>query len=410
MRRMWLRVTLVAVLGAGVTAGYFAFLTGQRIAEAQRAGRAFDAGAWELRLSLAELRAAQQAYVAEGQDRDYWVADVAARIEDLAVELATLSSMSTLPATPAALDEAASLIEALVRMDERARDHAAADQELMASDLIFTDGIELGRSAADQVARARLVEREAREAAASRQRQLQLVAVGGAVGAGVLFALLIFPSPAGRPTAAHNAPRDLPTEDVREPTPPEGRLFLDLEPSEGHHATAAESVSGTPSPAPDLRLAADLCTDLGCSANAAELSPLLARAAQLLNASCVIVWVRDGTGNALRPAIAHGYPAAALARLGTIPCDSDNVTAAAYRDARMQVIPGDADTPGALVAPLASSEDRAGVMTLEVNDGWEASDAVQSTATIIAAQLATLVAADPSSASSEDIQTQESAP
>ena len=114
------------------------------------------------------------------------------------------------------------------------------------------------------------------------------------------------------------------------------------------------------------------------------------------------MWVRDGTGNALRPAIAHGYPAAALARLGTIPCDSDNATAASYRDARMQVIAGDADAPGALVAPLASPEDRSGVMTLEVNDGWETSAAVQSTAAIIAAQLATLVAADPTSSSSDD--------
>lgn len=399
MRRMWLRAALVAVLGVSAAAGYYAFLTGQRIAQAHRAGRAFDAGAWGLLLSLAELRAAQQAYVAAGQDRDYWVADVAARMEELAVELATLSSMSTLPATTAALDEAASLIEALLRMDERARDHAAAGQELMASDLIFADGFDLGRSAADQIERARLIEREAVDAAASDGRQLQLVAVGGAAGAGVLFALLVSPFPAGRPTATPDARDEPATEGVREPAPPpEGRLFLDLEPEQRDPPAAAESVSRPPpSSAPDLQRAADLCTDLGRSANAAELPPLLARAAQLLNASCVIVWVRDRTGNALRPAIAHGYPAATLARLGTIPCDSDNVTAAAYRDERMQVVPGDADTPGALVAPLASAEDRAGVMTLEVKDGWETSDAVQSTATIIAAQLATLVAADPSS-------------
>ena len=403
MRRMWLGAALVAVLGASVTAGFYAFLTTQRIAEAHQAGRAFDAGAWELRLSLAELRAAQQAYVATGQDRDYWIGDVAARIEELAVELAALSSTSTLPPTAAALDEAASLIEALLRMDERARDHAAAGQELMASDLIFTDGLELGRSAADQIERARRMELEAREAAASGRRQLQLLAVGGAVGTGVLFALLVSPFPVGRPTAAHNAPQDPATENVEAPAPPGERLFLDLEPGDGNRATAAEPVSGTPSTAPDLRLAADLCTDLGRSASATELPPLLARAAQLLNASRVIVWVRDGTGNALRPAIAHGYPPAALARLGTIPCDSDNVTAASYRDERMQVIAGDADTPGALVAPLASPGDRSsGVMTLEVNDGWETSDAVQSTAAIIAAQLATLVAADPTNSSSDE--------
>ena len=406
MRRIWLRAALVAVLGVSITAGFYAFLTGQRIAQAREAGRAFDARAWGLVLSLAELRAAQQAYVAAGQDRAYWVADVATRIEEVAAGLAGLSSRSTLPATAAALDEAASLVEALLRMDERARDHAAAGQESMASDLIFADGIELGRAAADQVERARLIEREARDAAAAGQQQWQLIGLGGALGAGVLFALLLSPFPTERPAVKYTSPADRATDAVREPAPPEGRLFLDLEPEEGARATAAGPASDTHSttPAPDLRLAADLCTDLGRSANAAELSPLLARAAQLLNANCVIVWVRDGTGNALRPAIAHGYPAAALARLGTIPCDSDNVTAAAYRDERMHVIPGDADTPGAIVAPLASAEDRAGVMTLEVNDGWETSDTVQSTATILAAQLATLVAADPSSTPVEDTQ------
>jgi len=178
---------------------------------------------------------------------------------------------------------------------------------------------------------------------------------------------------------------------------------IDLDTDEPDGTAATQSGADRPSttPAPDLRLAADLCTDLGRSANATELPPLLAQAAQLLNASCIIVWVRDGTGNALRPAISHGYPAAALARLGTIACDGDNVTAAAYRDSRMHVIPGDAETPGAIVVPLVSPEDRPGVMTLEVNDGWEASDTVQSTATIIAAQLATLVGADPVDSSAE---------
>ena len=286
-------------------------------------------------------------------------------------------------------------------MDEQARDHAAAGQELMASDLIFADGLELGRSASDQVERARRVEREARDAAAGGQRQSQLIALGGALGAGVLFALLLSPFPAGRPAVEH-APEGSAAETVQEPAPPE-RLFLDIEPEGGRAAVPAPHAPST-TPMPDLRAAAELCTDLGRSANAAELPPLLARAAQLLNASCVIVWVRDGTGAALRPAIAHGYPAAALARLGTIPCDSDNVTAAAYRDERMHVIPGEADTPGAIVSPLASAEDRAGVMTLEVNDGWETSDGVQSAATIIAAQLATLVAADPSDTSAEGAQ------
>ena len=395
MHRMWLRVTLLVILsGASVTSGSYAFLVEQRIAEARRGALAFDARAWALALSLAELRAAQQAYVAAGQDRNYWAADVAERIEDVTAELSDLSAAATLAAATDALGEATSLVEALTRMDVRARDHAEAGQEVMASDLIFADGLELGSAAADHVERARLVERDARDAAAGDRERSQAVAVGATLGTGVLFALLLSPLPAGRAN---------PTDGTEEPAPalPEGRLFLDLENGDHDRPAATEVEVDRPSaaPAPDLRLAADLCTDLGRAANAAELPPLLARAAQLLNASCIIVWVRDGTGNALRPAISHGYPAAALARLGTIACDGDNAAAAAYREARMHVIGGDSETPGAIVVPLASPDDRPGVMTIEVNDGWEAGDTVQSAATIIAAQLATLVAADPANTS-----------
>ena len=100
MRRMWLRAALIAVLVVSIAAGFYAFLTGQRIAQARQAERAFDARAWGVLLSLAELRAAQQAYVATGQDRDYWVAEVAARTEQVTADLASLSSTSTLPPRP----------------------------------------------------------------------------------------------------------------------------------------------------------------------------------------------------------------------------------------------------------------------------------------------------------------------
>lgn len=403
MRRKPLRTALLVVLlGAAAASGSWAFIATPGIAEARRAARAFDARAWALALSLADLRAAQQAYVAAGQDAAYWMADATERITDVTAGLADLTTAATRPLTRDALAEAASRVAALARMDARARDHAAAGEAVMASDLIFADGLELSRSAAEHVERARSVEREARDDDVGVQERSRSLAVGGALGAGVLFALLLSPLPPARPRA-ESAPAspegDQPAEDPA-PALPEGRLFLDAD--GGETAAAAEAEPGPPAaPAPDLRLAADLCTDLGRSASADELPLLLARAAQLLNASGVIVWVRDGTGAALRPALSHGYPPAALARLGTIACDSDNVTAAAYREARMRVVPADGETPGVIAAPLASSQDNPGIMTLEMGDGWETSEVVQSTTTIIAAQLATLVAADPASAPAE---------
>ncbi len=404
MRRKLLgRALLVIFLGAGVASGSQACLAGPRIAEARREARAFDARAWALALSLADLRAAQQAYVAAGQDAAYWMADAAERIADVTAGLSDLTAAATRPVTRDALAEAASRVAALARMDARARDHAAAGEAVMASDLIFADGLELSRSAAEHLERARSVEREARDGDVGVRERSRSLAAGAALGAGVLFALLLSPLPPARPRAESAPARpegDQAAEDSA-PALPEGRLFLDADADSGT-AAAAEADPGPPdAPAPDLRSAADLCTDLGRSASADELPLLLARVAQLLNASGVIVWVRDGTGAALRPAVSHGYPPAALARLGTIACDGDNVTAAAYREARMRVVPADGETPGVIAAPLASSQDNPGIMTLEVSGGWETSEAVQSTTTIIAAQLATLVAADPASESAD---------
>ena len=406
MRRVWLRASLViAMLGVAAASGYQILLTEQRLAGDRDAQRAFIADAWTLAVSLSDLHAAQQAYVAAGQDRDSRMAAVAGRFDMLATDLAALSSLSTSPRTIGALDDAASAVQALKRVDLRVRDHLAAERSLMASDLIFDDSLVLAHEAARHVGLARTAERAARDATVLAHRQFQGQALAAAAGTGVFVALLLLP--VGRPRAAAGR-RDEGGTPAEEPAAlPAGRLLLGLQPD---HPSAAKASTEQPAvvpsahgaPGPDLRLAADLCTELGRSSSASELPALLARTAQVLNASGIIVWVPDGTGATLRPALVHGYPAAALARLGALACDGDNATAAAFRDVRMHVVPaGDSGEHGALAAPLAAPEGCGGVMSLELNDGWESSESVQSTTAIIAAQLATLVAPDPASQATE---------
>ena len=65
--------TLVAV-GA---AAFFLFQTEQQIARLKSTLRAFDVRAREATTALADLRVAQQAYVAEGQGVDFWMPKVA---------------------------------------------------------------------------------------------------------------------------------------------------------------------------------------------------------------------------------------------------------------------------------------------------------------------------------------------
>ena len=404
MRRVWLRASLVIVmLGVAVASGYQVFLTEQHIENEREAERAFTALGWKLAVSLSDLRAAQQAYVAAGQDRGYWVAKTAEQIGAITTSLSSLARLSTAPGTSSALAEATSAVDDLQRMDVLARDHSSAGQDLMASDLIFTDGLELSRSAASHVELARAAERAARDASAEADRRTQGIALAAAMGTGVLVALLLLPvaRPQERAEASSETPADVESADT-DAAPlqlPDGRVLLDLDLESNRLSLADEPdtslARAEPGVALDLRAAAELCTDLGRLSGTADLPDLLGRAAAVLNASGLIVWVRDGSGDGLRPAIGHGYAAQSLAALGTIACDGDNATAAAFRDVRMHVVAADLSGTGAVVAPLITSTSCVGVLSVELREGWEKSDAVQSAAAILAAQLATLVVADP---------------
>src|SRR6185295_6092582 len=89
---------------------------------------------------------------------------------------------------------------------------------------------------------------------------------------------------------------------------------------------------------PDLAAAAQLCTELARVDKAGDASPLLEKAARILDAVGLIVWVWDPKAAALRPALAHGYSAQVLAQLPKVGRDADNATAAAFRSAQTSVV------------------------------------------------------------------------
>ena len=112
-----------------------------------------------------------------------------------------------------------------------------------------------------------------------------------------------------------------------------------------------------------------------------------------MNARGLIVWAHDESAAALRPAMGHGYAAGTLAHFGSIPLADDNPTAAAFTARRIQIVRADDSDAGALAAPLMAAERCIGVLSAELRSGWESSDAVQATASIVAAQLAPLLPA-----------------
>ena len=362
----------------------------------QHVERVFTDLSWDLTLTLGDLRAAQQAYVAAGQDRLYWTARVNSHLGTVRSGLENLRGLAITPASIDALDSADGAVTDLERMDGRARERVDLEQPLMASDLIFTDGLELAARASTNVELARATERTTRNETIRAARSSQATMIATAAGVSVLAVLLLIPMKRAEGPAPFESIDAEKTEAVLTDElglSVEDRKMLDT--LDLNAVDPSPPAADSPEPVPDLRVAADLCTDLCKVTDTSEFPELLARAAALMNATGVIIWVRDSSGHALRPAIGHGYPARALAQLGSIPEDGNNATAAAYRSARMQVVERDDTKSGALAAPLLAANSCVGVLSAELRAGWESSEAVQATAAIMAAQLATLLSADP---------------
>tara|TARA_B100001123_G_scaffold62925_2_gene69013 strand:+ start:2468 stop:3709 length:1242 start_codon:yes stop_codon:yes gene_type:complete len=398
MARRWMRVTVVVG-----TLTVLSFLAHQiRLAELtldgeQNVERAFTDLSWTLTLTLADLRAAGQAYVAEGQDRLYWTSKVTEHLATVADSLDNLRRLAISPTSIEALDAVSATMAELETIDRRAREHTSLDQLLLASDLLFTDGQELAARAASQVDLARSAERTLRNETVRQTRTTQTQLLLGGVGISVLAMLLLVPGlrRSGAAPFSDEAQEEPSIETSGETAPLSSEDRLTLEDLDLGAAQADETEAPSAASAgamPDLRLAADLCTDLGRLADPGDLAGLLARSADLMNASGLIIWVRDPRTATLRPALGHGYPTRTLAAMGAIPEDGDNATAAAYRAGQMQVVEGSEGGSGALAAPLLASEQCVGVLSAELHDGWEASPAVQATVAILAAQLTTLVA------------------
>ncbi len=414
MGSRWVRTVVVIVALATLGfAGNEIRLSNATLAEEQGGERVFTDLGWTLTLTLAELRSAQQAYVADGQDREYWTSQVDTHLEAVLGSLDNLRRVANPDAdTIAYLGDAVATVGDIRELDEDAREYTGSDQPLSASDLIFTDGLDLVDRATAHVQAALQAERTSRldVMRAARENQARMLWTAAAV---IVLSMLVL-APAG---AA--AERD-PSPDAEEYDVPESTGLsllsldsdsadddLDLPPVEDADAAAvsdapADSDAGAApvgeSPAaaatPDLGATAALCTDFCNLTNRDQLPDLLARTAALMNASGLIVWVNDENARTLQPALGHGYASDTLERIGAIPQAGANPTSTAFMSRRIQVVEAEGSDTGALAAPLMVAERCIGVLSAELREGWESSDAVQATASIVATQLAPLLPAD----------------
>ncbi|MCC7125537.1 MAG: GAF domain-containing protein, partial [Acidobacteria bacterium] len=156
-------------------------------------------------------------------------------------------------------------------------------------------------------------------------------------------------------------------------------------------AIAASMAATSPVDTAMLQSLAALCADLGAVADVADLDPLLARTATLMSARGVVVWLVNSSGEALEPAVAHGYDIATLARVGALPLADSNLTSTAYRERRATISRAAADHAAAVAVPIVAAAGPVGVLAAEV-DGPDDLDRVTAIAGVVSAQLANLFA------------------
>ena len=434
------RLVLLFLFLIAVSTASYLFWKGESLASAQAAdARAFDESARTIERTLLDTRAAQRAYLATSQNGELWASKVTQNAQAIREATTELRSSATVAQAQSGLDEVRSAIDDFLKVDKRAVEYVKRDQRSLAADVIFADGVELTDAALTALAQARNAELSARAEAMALTGRRSVFAIAAGAASAVLVVLLLVPAPRARIIAAPadvaaaapmkpaESPRfvapapavqraEAPSEDElwtpARRAEPEGAArtiaadptVADLDaiaPERTIDATAAaertdlvEPMMDRPGQVEDLTDfagVASLCIDLARVVDTRALPSLLDRAASLLDASGIILWIADPDGRELNPIFAQGYPQQLVNRLGTIPREAENATAAAFRTSLLQTVMADDISAGAIAAPLVTSGGCVGVMAAEVRNDAERQDLKLAAASIMAAQLATLV-------------------
>jgi hypothetical protein len=398
MSRRSLRVLLVLLaLTAASAAAYRGFNNELIRQEVRASARRSDQAAEQALAQLAELRASMHAYVAAGQSEAYWTTRAASLLDAVRARVLQLDTAHSGTPTAEILDG----IDRLAAADKRAKDYLAEGQPLLASDVIFTDARTLTDTVNNHVSGVRT---SAALSAGAREAELiadQYLLAGGALGAWIFVAVLLLPRTSLPPPEESGVLHVVPPPVVSSRS--ESDLELNVAPDQPVRL-APSPARPTPAPAavvlaeaehgggkPSLAALASVCADLARVTDAADLDPLLGRAASAIEASGLILWIASGDGE-LHPAAAHGYDPRLLTRLGPVPQGAGNLTASVFRDRAPRSAAASDSAPAAVAVPVAGAAGVIGVLSGEMKPAVDLT-AATSSAAIVAAQLAALLAA-----------------
>jgi hypothetical protein len=377
MQKPTIRYVVAAVLvAAAALGGFFVFDAHRRAADIEKTARDVNGRIEQMMTMAGDVGAAQRAYVAQGQPPQPWFERSAMLLQQVGQLQSGIRSLLKSRDALAAIDAVNEQFKTVVLIDGRSRQYIEQGESLLAADLIFSEGND---SIAAAVKTLRAVEASEQEAAAALQSDLDRRQWGTLAGIAVIWCaglVLLTPSPQRDQGFAKLG-------------------LLDTTPIDSESRPA--ETRSTPVPQPDLGRVADVCGALARTADANSLRDALARAASVLEARGIVVWI--GAGEELFPAVAFGYDDRIVARLGPIPRNAANATAAAWRGAQMRTVPANAESHGAIAVPLSGVNGCVGVFAAELPDGREQDSATQAIASVIAAQLAAIVPAWPAPSS-----------
>ena len=378
MQRRGTRITVLCLLlAAGGLAGLVVWSAERNIQQLDQARDNKSTTIEALLTSIATIASAQQAYTDYGRRDVASLTRVSLLVDRITTDAAGLRATRASIVSGERLEEFWTALSALMGAESRGRERLAGGDDVGAADAILGAARDHVNGLNSSLRAFRSTELQSYQAARASATLRSHVSLGvlAALWARGLVAFAVSPrQPAvqGDAIAPGPAAADIQTSDVQEPP-------------------AAAVVETRPSL--DLGAAAALSADLSQLTDQTALPALLARAANILGARGLIMWM--GAGSELFAVAAHGYDEALLGIIGPIPRQADNLTAAAWRRGELLTLPADADGCAEIAAPLLGPAGCAGVLAAEVSGQREPDAATQAMTLILASQFAGVLAAWP---------------
>src|SRR5262245_19681712 len=111
------------------------------LASERAAALTLDREIGSVALALSDLRAAETAYLATGQDADFWTRRVTELSGQIETTLTRLHASTQSSEAGTHYGAASSALADVMSVDKRARENIQREQRFLASDLIFMEGL-----------------------------------------------------------------------------------------------------------------------------------------------------------------------------------------------------------------------------------------------------------------------------